>query len=169
LFSLQSDNNSQENSNQVSISELTLRDMARLLSVTRASDNRATHHHQPEVDDDDDEDYMDDDDEEYPSRRPMRPFFPPVTEPQKAGVELLASGEFGRVGVKSRDRRQRFNVARTVLNQGNHPVPSLNREELSSVRWSIYTFLFCSFDAIQPTMINLENGAQHKWHNSCYL
>ncbi|KAF9556421.1 WD40 repeat-like protein [Agrocybe pediades] len=62
----------------------------------------------------------------------MRPFFSPVTEPKKEGVELLASGEFGRVGVKSRVRRKRFNVARTILSQGNHPVPSLNREELSS-------------------------------------
>lgn len=120
------------------VSELTLRDLARLLG-RRGDDSRGSRQHQHIIEDDeDDEDYMtveDDDDELYGHQRRTRsrPFFPPVTEPQKEGLELLASGDFGRVGVKNRTRRNRRNIARTVLNQGKNPVPLSNREDILTV------------------------------------
>ncbi|KDR85616.1 hypothetical protein GALMADRAFT_234583 [Galerina marginata CBS 339.88] len=118
---------------QMRVSELTLRDMARLLGV-RPANARTEHAHHPHDDDDeDDDDYLIDEEEEVhnrPRRTRGRPFFPPVKEPQKEGLELLASGDFGRVGVKSRSRRSRPNIARTLLNPGNRPIPHINREDI---------------------------------------
>ncbi|KAF8910028.1 WD40-repeat-containing domain protein [Gymnopilus junonius] len=115
------------------VTELTLRDLARLLGSGRGGDSRISRQH-PHVNDDgeDDEDYMTDDDDMYShhQRTRSRPLFPPVTEPQKEGLELLASGDFGRVGVKNRTRRNRRNIARTVLNQGKKSVSLSSREDV---------------------------------------
>ncbi|PPQ77004.1 hypothetical protein CVT25_014821 [Psilocybe cyanescens] len=141
LFSLQPANASHVSINaggntRLRVSERTLRDMARLLSA-RPSDQRsgAAHVRRPlDDDDDDDDDYIpiEDEDEDGFSRprRRTRPFFPPVTEPKKEGLELLASGDFGRVGVKSRGRRNRINIARTILDKGSRPIPFSNREDI---------------------------------------
>ncbi|KAH9486363.1 LEC14B-like protein [Psilocybe cubensis] len=148
LFALQPQNASHVSidaggNTRLRVSELTLRDMARLLSsrpVTTADQRSASaraHHSMVADDDDDDDEYIpiddDDDDEDTynrPARRRGRPFFPPVTEPKKEGLELLASGDFGRVGVKSRGRRNRANIARTILGRGSHPIPLFNREDI---------------------------------------
>lgn len=130
------------------VSELTLRDMARLLSSRSTADQRSgatrPHHQLDDEDEDDDDDYIpiddDDDDEDgygRATRSRARPFFPPVTEPKKEGLELLASGDFGRVGVKSRSRRNRGNITRTILDRGSRPIPLSNREDILNVR------LFC--------------------------
>lgn len=61
---------------------------------------------------DEDDDDEDDDDEEvvrgYPQARSQN-WFPKVTEPQEAGLNLLASGEFGRVR-NILDRRHKRNM-----------------------------------------------------------
>jgi WD repeat-containing protein 23 len=116
------------------LSGITLQDLARLMSVgttTRVGDRV---HIQP----DDDEDYNgaeDDDNEDYINpRASAHQWYPPVSEPQKAGLELLASGDFGRVGVKARSRRNSHNILKPVLNKFYHPLPLTSREDLQSVR-----------------------------------
>jgi WD repeat-containing protein 23 len=83
-------------------------------------------------DDDGDVEYMDEDDE--PPIRTNQ-WIPPHKEPQKAGLDLLGSGEFGRVDVKNRARRDppSRNVSRRVLNGFAHPVPVHNREAVQAV------------------------------------
>lgn len=78
----------------------------------------------------------DDDDDEYPaSSHWNKQWFPPHTEPQKRGVELLMSGEFGRVGNKLRSSRGSRNVSRLLLDRSCKPRGTLSREELTSVRF----------------------------------
>lgn len=73
----------------------------------------------PGIQDNDDED-EDDDDENYESYW-GRPFartpkwFPPVTAPQEAGAKLLRGGEFGRIGVESRSRKDCANFSKAIL------------------------------------------------------
>lgn len=84
--------------------------------------------------DEEDEDTGNDDDDEYSvSSQRTRQWFPPHTEPQKRGVELLMSGEFGHVGNKLRSNRDRRNVSRLLLDRSSKPRGILSREELTSV------------------------------------
>ncbi|KAF8504268.1 WD40-repeat-containing domain protein [Gautieria morchelliformis] len=90
-------------------SSLTM-DQVRLLLAAAQSRSRREPLTVPTDDEDDDPDYIpeDDDDEDRLSfylpwgrRRPQsKNWFKPVTEPQKAGVELLNGGEFGRLRAK---------------------------------------------------------------------
>ena len=65
----------------------------------------------------------------------------PHTEPQKAGVELLMSGEFGRVGPKYRERGfpgvggGSRNLA-TLLRQRASSTRPIPKEEFAEVRYS---------------------------------
>ncbi|KII94042.1 hypothetical protein PLICRDRAFT_36272 [Plicaturopsis crispa FD-325 SS-3] len=76
----------------------------------------------------------DDDDEEYFSgygrrrRTALGSWYPKITEPQKAGVELLMSGQFGRVGHKIRRSQNDNSVFRTLRRQETHGTG--NREDL---------------------------------------
>lgn len=115
---------------------ITLQDLARLMSVgaaARIGNNRVTIQHE-DFEDEDDGDYMDEDDEDdhSPSHQSSQ-WFPPVTEPQQAGLDLLASGEFGRVGIKHRTRRNNMNISRSVLNQFYQHIPMPSREDTQSV------------------------------------
>lgn len=90
-------------------------------------------------DDEDDEDYrpdQDSDDESayYDNYRP-RQWFPPVLEPQDEGVELLKSGDFGRVGTKMNGLYGSGNLARTIINRSTRPqpYPALYKEDYASV------------------------------------
>jgi hypothetical protein len=90
-------------------SSLTM-DQVRLLLAAAQSRNRRGPLTIPTDDEDDDPDYVpeDDDDEDRLSfylpwvrRRPQsKRWFKPVTEPEKAGVELMNGGEFGRLRAK---------------------------------------------------------------------
>ncbi|KAI9507805.1 WD40-repeat-containing domain protein [Russula earlei] len=44
-------------------------------------------------------------------------WFPPVTEPQEAGLKLLKNGEFGRIGVEAWSRKGSANVSKTILSR----------------------------------------------------
>lgn len=93
-------------------------------------------------DDDGDVDYMDEDDD--PPIQTNQ-WFPPHKEPQKVGLDLLASGEFGRVDVKNLARRDHTsrNISKRILNQFTHPVPVSNREALQAV--SAVFFQICIY------------------------
>jgi len=121
------------------LSGVTFQDLARLMSVGTATRVGNRVHIQPDEDgDEDDEDYNgaeDDDNGNYiPPRVSAHQWYPPVKEPQKAGLELLASGDFGRVGVKARSRRNSSNILKTVSHKFYRPLPLTSREDLHSVR-----------------------------------
>jgi WD repeat-containing protein 23 len=78
----------------------------------------------------------DDDEDEYNSsfqHASHHKWFQPVTEPQEAGVELINSGEFGRVANRERVRRHDVNIAKVLKNRNRRPVPSLFKEDHAHV------------------------------------
>lgn len=77
-----------------------------------------------------DEDYEDEDEDPYDGPNyAQEPFFPPVIEPKKEGLELLMSGEFGRVGNKMRARQDRFDLPMSVRAQRATQRPSVFKED----------------------------------------
>ncbi|KAI9570371.1 WD40 repeat-like protein [Boletus coccyginus] len=83
-------------------------------------------------DEDEDEDAGSDDDEYLTSSHWNRQWCLPHSEPQKTGVELLMSGEFGRVGNKLRSKKGSRNVSRLLLDRSCKPRGTLAREELTN-------------------------------------
>jgi len=83
--------------------------------------------------DEEDEDAGSDDDEYSTSLHWNRQWYPPHIEPQKRGVELLMSGEFGRVGNKLRSKKGSRDISRLLLDRSCKPRGTLSREELTSV------------------------------------
>ncbi|TBU63826.1 WD40 repeat-like protein [Dichomitus squalens] len=90
-------------------------------------------------DDDDDPDYVDEEEDEEEdvgyytyglgSQAHSRPWnrsewWPKRTEPQKEGLELLYSGEFGRLLHQIQAREGQHNVARNLLNRGTNARPT---------------------------------------------
>lgn len=135
-----------------SLSGISLHNLTRLLSNGSSS---LYFEGEGEDDDDDEADvYEDDDDWGYEIRTHSRPpWYEEVTEPVKEGVELLYSGDFGRIGPKSRSRRKAANIARRVLAQSSIPTPVSYREELTSVslidRYEFYP-LICLWKDMVP-------------------
>ncbi len=130
LFSMQAGGASGD-SRTFSLSGISLHNLTRLLSSGSSS-----LYFEGEGNDNDDETdiYEDDDDWGYETRTHSRPpWYEEVKEPVKEGVELLYSGDFGRIGPKSRSRRKAANIARRVLSQSSTPIPVSYREELTSV------------------------------------
>lgn len=73
----------------------------------------------------------DEDDDYYGEDNGAQQWYPPHEEPQQAGVELLASGEFGRVSMK--DRVNNCNVAKRLFARALQPRFSLHKEDITSV------------------------------------
>jgi WD repeat-containing protein 23 len=93
--------------------------------------------------DDSDPDYIDeeDDDDDLGSyygryQRTNHQWFPAITEPQEAGLNLLMSGEFGRVGQRLGSRRSNMDVARLLRDRGTKTRPSNYKEDIASVSLS---------------------------------
>lgn len=61
-----------------------------------------------------------------------------ATEPKEAGLELLYSGEFGRLQHQIRSRNKAGNVAKVVLNRGRGIRPTY-KEDLATVSTYIHT------------------------------
>lgn len=85
-----------------------------------------------------------DDDEEDEYYRAFRNsghslYFRKVTEPQEPGVQLIHSGEFGRVGPKIKSRRKDLNIAKQLRSRASQARPRFCKEDYTSVRCSIYT------------------------------
>ncbi|KAI0073704.1 WD40 repeat-like protein [Panus rudis PR-1116 ss-1] len=94
-------------------------DLLRLIALNNASVE------EEEEDDEDDYGYYPPHDAEAES------IFEDVAEPQQAGLELLQSGEFGRVGHQYKSRDQENNIAKTLMDRGTklRPTP---REDVAS-------------------------------------
>lgn len=121
------------------------------------------------TDDEDDGDYISDNDDEedyYYSHRVssnnQRQWFPAVTEPQEAGVQLLQSGEFGPVAQKYRAKTNPGNVNRTLLRSAIHPLRQIPRQEVMSVCISHTGFTNVSHSSVEPS-------SQYQWDNSSHI
>ena len=81
-------------------------------------------------DEDEEDDYYGEDNDS------AQPWYPPHKEPQPAGVELLTSGDFGRVSVK-KDRAgiNNRNVTKRLFTRVLQPQTSLYKENITSVSW----------------------------------
>ncbi|KAF8628249.1 hypothetical protein AX15_004024 [Amanita polypyramis BW_CC] len=82
-------------------------------------------------DDDEDDEYYDES-EYYHASPDVQQWYPPHKEPQVVGVELLASGDFGRVSMKDRARMSHRNVAKRHFTRPNQHSMSLYKEDLTS-------------------------------------
>lgn len=118
---------------------ISLQDLSRLLNGRggfRINTRPVTSLHN-DGDDEDDPDYEDDDDGEPDYYRSLRQapkqWFPPVTEPSEAGVQLLNSGEYGRIANKIRKNRKERNLARSLTQRLYKPRPTLFKEEVANV------------------------------------
>lgn len=117
------------------ISGLTLQDLTRLLGGIPAGAVLASVgiSARLEEDEEDDEDYEDEDDEEgLYHQSSQKQWFPPVTEPQKAGTELLAGGEFGRVANKLHSKKNTLNVSKFILDRTRRPYRSTSKEDYTA-------------------------------------
>ncbi|KAJ6611484.1 WD40-repeat-containing domain protein [Mycena sp. CBHHK59/15] len=54
-------------------------------------------------------------------------------EPQEAGLRLLHSGDFGRVGIKARLRRNDLNIAKFLRGRASQPRPKYYKEDYVSI------------------------------------
>lgn len=68
---------------------------------------------------------------------------PPAAQPSEEGIELLGSGEFGRIGVKHRARQGNPNIVRTILKQRSCTIPVHSREDIHSVSIGSHQMLHC--------------------------
>ncbi|KAF9469759.1 WD40-repeat-containing domain protein [Collybia nuda] len=121
----------------VSLSGITLHDLSRLLGGVSAgaglSARLATDDDYEHADEDEDDDDYEETGEDayYDSFRQsaQKHWFPPVTEPQKAGTELLVGGDFGRVANKMRSRKNHVNVAKFIMTRTSQPRFSTPKED----------------------------------------
>ncbi|KAF9270723.1 WD40 repeat-like protein [Marasmius fiardii PR-910] len=87
-------------------------------------------------DNEDDGDWVDEDDameeDDWSSTRTARTWIPPHSQPQQAGIDLLNSGEFGRVDPKVKARRnpRNVNIAKVISSRLSKPHPALYQEDL---------------------------------------
>ncbi|KAF5385331.1 hypothetical protein D9615_001190 [Tricholomella constricta] len=118
----------------ISLSGVNLHDLSRLLGSVSASRGGAGAYLFNE-EDDDDEDEEDEDDNYFNAfRAAAREQWtgPKITEPQQAGVELLNSGDFGRVANKLRARRNDVNIAKFLFNRGKRPQLTTYKEDYAA-------------------------------------
>ena len=133
---------------------LTLPELQRLMTIFASNEVRAVGDNVAPAaeaeDDDNDPDYVDEDEDEeedigyysygWGSAAHARPWdrsgwWPKVTEPQKEGLDLLYSGEFGRLLHQIQTRGGQRSVARNLLSRGMsaRPIP---KEDITCVRFS---------------------------------
>jgi DDB1- and CUL4-associated factor 11 len=125
-------------SRTIGLTGISLQDLSRLLSA-RSSQAGGIPTGRNHIADDEDEAEDDNDDvDEYSDsfRQAVHQWFPDITEPQKAGMELLTSGDFGRVAAKLRSRRSDVNVAKLIYKRSMRPKPVSYKEDYASVRIS---------------------------------
>jgi WD repeat-containing protein 23 len=89
-----------------------------------------------EEDADDEEEYLDG------TYRRSQQWFPPVTDPQQAGLDLMMSGQFGRVGRKTCSRHRQGNIAKLI----HHPPTRFRTAAYIEDMVSVSTFLSVSYD-----------------------
>jgi len=109
----------------INLTGITLQDLGRLLNTVGRS---ARILEEDEVTDEDEDGFS------HPSHPAPHQWYKPATEPQKAGVELINSGDFGRVANRARVRRNDVNLAKFLINRPRRPQPSTYKEDYVHVR-----------------------------------
>lgn len=112
---------------------ITLQDLARLMSGGTATRVWNRMHVQQDPEDEDEDEYIDEDEDDDSTSYRNSQWFPPATEPEQPGMDMLVNGEFGRVGVKHRARRNIRNISRGAINHLYRPIPLPSREDTQSV------------------------------------
>jgi hypothetical protein len=72
-------------------------------------------------------------------------WFPPVTAPQEAGLNLLMGGEFGRVGVEARSRKGSANFSKAILSSRSK-LRQTHKQDITNVRGVYMLRIFFSHD-----------------------
>ncbi|KAJ7292730.1 WD40 repeat-like protein [Mycena rebaudengoi] len=109
----------------IGIRGITLEDLNRLLRAVP----------DPEPEEEEEADEEDDEEDEYHRafrHGNHRHYFREVTEPQEAGLRLLHSGDFGRVGNKIKSRRNDHNVAKVLRSRTSQARPKYYKEDYAS-------------------------------------
>lgn len=111
------------------LANLTLDDLRRLLGQMNGPVTVEATDEEEEDDDGDDEYYFGYNTEPHWDRSKV---FPEVKEPKEKGLELLTSGEFGRLEHQLKSRIRDNNTASILLNRGARQRPT-HKEDLTSV------------------------------------
>jgi hypothetical protein len=118
---------------------ISLQELSRLLGGAAATFGHIPTQRSVE-NDDSDPDYVDEEEEDEDTgsyygqyQRTAHQWFPAVTEPQEAGLHLLMSGEFGRVGQRLGQKRNNTDVARLLRDRGTKAQPFNYREDITGV------------------------------------
>jgi WD repeat-containing protein 23 len=113
-----------------------------------------------EDEDNDDDDYEDDiwDNGHYASSHLLGPH----TEPQEAGIQLLHSGEFGRVSTKIKAQHGVHNIARILAHRGEYGRGKPTREDLESVSMP-------AFNAHNRVLIRADPHPKLQWDHCCLI
>lgn len=124
----------------ISLSGVTLRDLARLIRGTGASARIVMDDDELEEAEVNEHDWEEDDSDDDAAFRYVPEtgsvngkWFPTTTDAQEKGLELLSSGDFGLVGAQNRRQKQDINVPRRVFNRKVEVIPTFHREDLRSV------------------------------------
>jgi len=114
------------------LSRSSLQTLSRItFNAPRAFDTSVEEDHNEDKGDDDDGG----DESSYDTsfHQPRYCWFSPHTEPQNKAVELLLSGDFGRVGLKINAERKNLNITRSLLSRPHCPMPALYQEQYFNV------------------------------------
>ncbi|KAF7302517.1 WD-REPEATS-REGION domain-containing protein [Mycena chlorophos] len=112
----------------INLNSLNMAQLSQLLAGTSAAAGSAAGGN----DDEEEEEEDDDDEADYHQsirQSSHRNYFPEVKAPQEAGLKLLYSGDFGRVGPKIHARERNHNIARTLRARASTGRPRFSREE----------------------------------------
>lgn len=122
LFAMQSGGGPGQRS--INLRALSPHDLTRLLqNVTSSGYNLFG-----DEEEDEHEEYYEE--EERGSTPDSQLWYPPHKEPQSAGLELLASGDFGRVSAKDRVVTSNINIAKRLLTRVSAPPTHLYKEDI---------------------------------------
>lgn len=122
----------------ISLSGVSLQDLSRIIGSARGGAQTGRYTFVSNVGEEDD--FEDDDDDEEGDYFGATPTYareawkgPKITEPQQAGVELLNSGDFGRVANKTRARRNDANLAKLIFKRATELQPTSYKEDYANV------------------------------------
>jgi hypothetical protein len=85
-------------------------------------------------------------------------WFPSVTVPQDAGLELLRSGEFGRTGIEARSRKGSASFAKAILSRRSR-LRQTPKQDIANVR-AIHTLCI-------SLIVSVGYYPEHEWYGCC--
>ena len=146
----------------VNLTSMSSRDLTRLLERVTSSG------HTPLGDEDEDESEENYDEDGYSTHRAQQ-WYPPHKVPQPAGLELLASGDFGRVSVKDRVLMTNRNVSKRLFARMTELPINMYKEDIASVSFSsIAALLRRKYISVQSFVPNTNGAAVASFSANVY-